>query len=84
MPPLLAQRLARQRIHVLRQFGLGGGVFLESILSFSPEDVAVLVVDTGSDTCCAGFACYDTPRAVFPLIVGRLGIWRSVHSRCFS
>ena len=30
------------------------------------------------------FAGYDTPRAVFPSIVGLLGVWSNVHSRCFS
>jgi len=35
------------------------------------EDVAALVVDNGSGMCKAGFAGDDTPRAVFPSIVGR-------------
>ena len=35
------------------------------------DDVAALVVDNGSGMCKAGFAGEDTPRAVFPSIVGR-------------
>ncbi|XP_055117541.2 POTE ankyrin domain family member H-like isoform X1 [Symphalangus syndactylus] len=35
------------------------------------DDTAVLVTDNGSDTCKAGFAGDDAPRAVFPSIVGR-------------
>ena len=35
------------------------------------EDIPALVVDNGSDTCKAGFAGDDAPRAVFPSIVGR-------------
>merc|ERR1712095_115096 len=35
------------------------------------EDVAALVVDSGSGMCKAGFAGDDAPRAVFPSIVGR-------------
>ena len=30
-----------------------------------------IVIDNGSDTCKAGFASDDAPRAVFPSIVGR-------------
>ena len=37
----------------------------------SDEDVAALVVDNGSGMCKAGFAGDDSPRAVFPSIVGR-------------
>jgi len=35
------------------------------------DDVAALVVDSGSGMCKAGFAGDDAPRAVFPSIVGR-------------
>ncbi|KAF9651143.1 actin 2 [Thelephora ganbajun] len=35
------------------------------------EDIAALVIDNGSGMCKAGFAGDDTPRAVFPSIVGR-------------
>ncbi|KAK4881199.1 hypothetical protein RN001_004518 [Aquatica leii] len=35
------------------------------------EDRAALVIDNGSDTCKAGFAGEDEPRAVFSSIVGR-------------
>jgi actin beta/gamma 1 len=35
------------------------------------DEVAALVVDTGSGMCKAGFAGDDAPRAVFPSIVGR-------------
>ena len=35
------------------------------------DDVAALVVDNGSGVCKAGFAGDDTPRSVFPSIVGR-------------
>ena len=35
------------------------------------EEVATLVVDTGSGMCKAGFAGDDAPKAVFPSIVGR-------------
>ena len=34
------------------------------------DDVAALVIDNGSDTCKAGFAGDDAPRAVFPSMVG--------------
>ncbi|KAF8167039.1 actin family [Mycena galopus ATCC 62051] len=33
-------------------------------------EIAALVIDNGSETCRAGFAGDDTPRAVFPSIVG--------------
>ena len=35
------------------------------------DDVAALVVDSGSGMCKAGLAGYDAPRVVFPSIVGR-------------
>ena len=35
------------------------------------DEVAALVVDNGSGMCKAGFAGDDSPRAVFPSIVGR-------------
>jgi len=35
------------------------------------DDVAALVIDNGSGMCKAGFAGDDSPRAVFPPIVGR-------------
>ena len=35
------------------------------------DDVAALVMDNGSGMCKAGFAGDDSPRAVFPSIVGR-------------
>lgn len=35
------------------------------------EDVHGLVIDNGSGVCKAGFAGDDTPRAIFPSIVGR-------------
>uniref|UniRef100_A0A3P9NEM8 Actin, beta 1 n=1 Tax=Poecilia reticulata TaxID=8081 RepID=A0A3P9NEM8_POERE len=35
------------------------------------DDVAALVVDSGSSMCKVGFAGDDAPRAVFPSIVGR-------------
>ena len=34
------------------------------------DDISALVVDNGSDTCKAGFASDDAPRAVFSSIVG--------------
>jgi len=37
----------------------------------SDDDVAALVVDNGSGMCKSGFAGDDSPRAVFPSIVGR-------------
>jgi len=37
------------------------------------EEVQALVVDNGSGMCKAGFAGDDTPRAVFPPIVGKPG-----------
>ncbi|KAF9548466.1 actin [Mortierella hygrophila] len=40
----------------------------------SEEEIAALVVDNGSGTIKAGFAGDDAPRAVFPSIVGRLGL----------
>ncbi|GCC31068.1 hypothetical protein chiPu_0009523 [Chiloscyllium punctatum] len=36
------------------------------------EEIAALVVDNGSGMCKAGFAGDDSPRAVFPSIVGKL------------
>lgn len=36
-----------------------------------PDDVQALVIDNGSGMCKAGFAGDDSPRAVFPSIVGR-------------
>ena len=63
--------------------GDGGTRILKSILSCSPVDVAALVVDNGIGMCL--LVCwYVTLRAAFPSIVGRLGVWRSVHSRFFS
>ncbi|XP_071501803.1 actin, cytoplasmic-like [Diadema antillarum] len=38
---------------------------------FVNDDVAPLVIDNGSGICKAGFAGDDTPRAVFPSLVGR-------------
>uniref|UniRef100_A0A8C9A1K0 Beta-actin n=1 Tax=Prolemur simus TaxID=1328070 RepID=A0A8C9A1K0_PROSS len=35
------------------------------------EEIATLVIHNGSGTCKAGFAGDNTPRAVFPSIVGR-------------
>ena len=35
------------------------------------DDVVALVIDNGSGMCKAGFAGDDSPRAVFPPIVGR-------------
>jgi len=35
------------------------------------DDVAALVVDSGPGFCKAGFAGDDTPRAVFPSVVGK-------------
>ena len=35
------------------------------------DDIQPLVIDNGSGMCKAGFAGEDTPRAVFPSIVGR-------------
>ena len=35
------------------------------------DDVAALVVDNGSGMCKAGFAGDDSPRTIFPSIVGR-------------
>ena len=58
---------------VLRE---GGTRILKSILSRSPEEFAVHVVDYGSGMCYAGFAGNASPRAVFSSIVGRLGEWR--------
>ena len=37
----------------------------------SDDATTALVVDNGSGMCKAGFAVDDTPRAVFPSIVGR-------------
>lgn len=37
----------------------------------SINDVAALVIDNGSSMCRAGFAGDDTPRAIFPTIIGR-------------
>jgi len=38
---------------------------------FDDDDVAAIVIDNGSETCKAGFSGDETPRAVFPSIVGR-------------
>jgi actin beta/gamma 1 len=35
------------------------------------DDIAAIVIDNGSDTCKAGLAGDDVPRAIFPCIVGR-------------
>lgn len=37
----------------------------------SEDEVVALVIDNGSEMCKAGFAGDDSPRAVFPSIVGR-------------
>ena len=41
------------------------------LAAMGDEEVATLVVDTGSGMCKAGFAGDDAPKAVFPSIVGR-------------
>jgi actin beta/gamma 1 len=35
------------------------------------DDISAIVIDNGSDTCKAGFAGDEDPRAIFPSIVGR-------------
>lgn len=37
----------------------------------SDDDVAAIVIDNGSDACKAGFAGDDSPRTVFPTVIGR-------------
>ena len=80
---LLAQCLVRHSYwgafctYFLRE---GGTRILMSILSCSPEEAAALVVDNRSGMFYAG---NDSPLAVSLSILGRLGVWRSVHSRCF-